>query len=138
MAVGVKVGSIIDEIGTSDFFHAFFSTISYYLEKKGSGSTYPCLMNEFYQGKIASDRASLVIEELKDVQKRLKKYKPKKVIWDIEDLTKKPPWGNNISPHISSLANYFVTSTGKDIFKVLLEAFEASIAESKSAEIVEY
>jgi 2,3-bisphosphoglycerate-dependent phosphoglycerate mutase len=138
MAVGVKVGSIIDEIGTSAFFHAFFSTISYHLEKEGWGSTYPCLMNEFYQGKIASDRASLLIEELKDAQKGLKKYKPKKVIWDIEDLTKKPPWGNNISPHINSLANYFVTSTGKDIFEVLIEALEASIAESKSAEIVEY
>lgn len=42
MAVCIKVGSIIDEIGTSDFFHAFFSTVSYNLEEAW-GSRFPVL-----------------------------------------------------------------------------------------------
>ena len=138
MAVGIKVGSIIDEIGTSDFFHSFFSTISYHLENSKWGKNYPYLMNKFYQGRISPEEAISVIDELKMIQKKLKGYKPDKVIWDIENLSKKPPWGKNISSDISSLANYFVTSTGKDLFEVLFEVFNASIDESKPVEIVQY
>lgn len=39
-----------------------------------------------------------------------------KVIWDIDDMTKMPPWGKNISKDITDLSNYFVTSDGKDFF----------------------
>ena len=138
MAVGIKVGSITDEIGTSDFFHAFFSTVSGNLESKGWGSKYPTIMNKLYQGKLTSSEAATALKELKEIQISLSSYKADKVIWDIEAPEKQPPWGSNISPEITSLGNYFVTSTGRDLIKTLIEALEDAAESNKSAEIVQY
>lgn len=62
------------------------------------------------------------LEELRKVRKELKNFPPSDVIWDAEDLSLTPPWGNNISSDITDLSNYFVTSDGRDLISVLSEA----------------
>lgn len=47
MGISFIVGNISYEIGHPDFFHSFFSTISYHLEPNGWGSKYPILMKNF-------------------------------------------------------------------------------------------
>lgn len=136
MSVGIKVGSIIDEIGTSDFFHAFFSTVSRNLENEGRGSRFPIIQGELYQGKLDACVAQLAISELHKIKKELTAIPSDKVIWDIENLSKQPPWGCNISSDITSLANYFVTSTGRDLISTLIEALEDSVSSNKPVEIV--
>ena len=42
----------------------------------------------------------------------------------IEDLSKQPPWGNDISEAITDLSNYFVTSDGEDFLTILFHALE--------------
>lgn len=54
MTIGIKLGQITDEIGSSDFFHSFFSTIAGNLEPEGWGSRFPTMMNTFYAGKLES------------------------------------------------------------------------------------
>jgi hypothetical protein len=125
VAVGFKVGSIIDEIGSQDFLHAFFSTISFHLEPDGWGTEYPELMQELYQGGLTSDKASKVLNDVLEIREALRKIQPEKVIWDIEDLSAKPPWGKTISGDITDLSTYFVTSTGRDVFDVLIECLHA-------------
>lgn len=49
---------------------------------------------------------------------------PDKVVWDIDDLSKRPPWGSNISSDITDLSNYFVTSDGNDFLSVFFHALE--------------
>ena len=48
---------------------------------------------------------------------------PKDVVWDIDDLSKQPPWKDNILGDITDLSDYFVTSGGEDFitlfFRVL-------------------
>lgn len=119
MSVGIKVGSITDEIGTSDFFHAFFSTVSSTLESEGWASRFPALLGKLYQGNLDASLAKSAISELRQIQSELAAFRPDKVVWDIENPNpnKQPPWGSNISPEITSLANYFVTSTGRYISK---------------------
>ncbi len=138
MAVGIKVNNITDEIGTADFFHAFFSTVSVNLETNGWGSKYPTVMNKLYQGGLTSKEAVVALKELKEIQYSLISFKPEKVIWDIENPRKKPPWGSKISSEIKSLADYFVTSTGRDLIDTLVEALEDSIKSEKPVEIVQY
>ena len=58
------------------------------------------------------------------ISKELKKYSPEKVVWDIEDLSKQPPWGNDISKDITDLSNYFVTSDGEDFLNIFKHALE--------------
>jgi hypothetical protein len=51
MGVGIEVGSIIDEIGTGDIFHALFSTVSANLETSW-GDRFPVLLGNLYQSRL--------------------------------------------------------------------------------------
>ena len=124
MAVGFKVKFYWYQIGHSDFLHSFFSSVAYYLENRDWGSRFPVIMNELYQGKIKREDIDNAIEELNVIRKELQAFSPDKVIWDIEDLSKQPPWGSDISKDITDLSNYFVTSDGNDFLTVFLHALE--------------
>ncbi len=137
MSVGIKVGSITDEIGTSDFFHAFFSTVSANLESEGWATRFPVVLGKLYQGDLEASLANQAISELAQIQKELSQLEPSRVVWDIEHPSRQPPWGNEISSEITSLANYFVTSTGRDLISTLIEALEDAAKGNKSAAIVQ-
>jgi Immunity protein 70 len=135
MTIGIRVGSIVDEIGAPSLVHAFFSTISAHCEPSGWGSRFPHLMNELYQGHLSSANAASALEELKEAKIKLSTLPPSKVIWDIEDLQAQPPWGTNIAADITNLGNYFVSSTGRDIFELFEEALNAAALNKKDATI---
>jgi hypothetical protein len=138
MTVGIKVGNVVTEIGTGSFLHSFFSTVSYHLEPKGWGSAYPVMMKKLYQGQLDAEDADEALAETKAIQQALEQFKPEQVIWDIEDLEKKPPWGDNISAHITSLANYFVTSTGRDLIGAFIENLDFLRTNGGKLTIVQY
>ena len=137
MSVGIKVGSITDEIGTSEFFHAFFSTVSANLESEGWATRFPILLGKLYQGDLEPGLANQAVSELTQIRKELSEFEPDRVVWDIENRAKQPPWGNEISSEITSLANYFVTSTGRDLISTLIEALEDAAKGGKPATIVQ-
>lgn len=137
MSIGIKVGSITDEIGSSDFLHAFFSTVSANLEPRGWGSKYPTLMLKLYQGNLDVIFVNDALRELQQIRKELSKLPPSDVVWDISEPSKQPPWGDKISKDITSLSNYFVTSTGRDLISTLVEAFEDAITTKKPLLIVQ-
>ncbi|BAQ08906.1 hypothetical protein OXB_0434 [Bacillus sp. OxB-1] len=124
MAVGFKVKFYWYQVGHGDFLHSFFSTISYHLEQNGWGTEYPFLLNELYNGKLENKNIESAINELEEIRKKLQEFSPSQVIWDIEDLSKQPPWGDNISNDITNLSNYFVTSDGEDLIDILMKALE--------------
>ena len=124
MTVGIKVGSIIDEIGSAAFLFAFFSTISANLEQRW-GARFPKLLTVLYQGRLPQSDATAALTELGIVQDELAGLPAQRVVWDINDRTKMPPWGDDISSDITDLSNYFVTSTGRDLIETLREALEA-------------
>ncbi|EWG08814.1 immunity 70 family protein [Cytobacillus firmus] len=124
MAVGFKVKYYWYQVGHGDFLHSFFSTISYHLEQNGWGTEYPFLLNELYNGKLENKNIDSAINELEAIKKKLQKFSPSQVIWDIEDLSKRPPWGDNISKDITNLSNYFITSEGEDLIDMLMKALE--------------
>jgi hypothetical protein len=135
MGIGLNVGDSYYEIGSGDFFNSFFSTVSYHLEPEGWGTKYPNLMNGLYHGSLNWNLATKVTEELIDVKGKLQNYKPSKVIWDIEDTSLQPPWGDKIGTDITSLANYFVTSDGEDLLDVMFNALQTSYNEKEDIEI---
>lgn len=133
--VGFKVKFEWYEVGAASFLHSFFSTIAYRLEDNKWGTRFPYLMRKLYQGKLERLDVEKAIEELDVIKNELKKFSPEKVIWDIENLNSQPPWGNEISEDITDLSNYFVTSDGKDLIKVLYDALETSIHLNSDVEI---
>jgi hypothetical protein len=135
MTVGYSVNSSLYEIGSSSFLYAFFSNICFHLENKRWGDKYPYLMKKLYQGKLSYMYAPLAIRELEEIKEKLKLFPPEKIVWDIDDACKKPPWGNNISNDITSLSNYFVTSEGKDLIDITMEALEEGVKNKKDITI---
>jgi len=136
MAVGFKLGSITDEVGSSQFLHAFFSTISGNLEPNGWGSRFPVLMNKLYQGELQQVDAAAALAELTAVEAELAKLSPSKVIWDIENESLTPPWGRDISEDITNLAHYFVTSTGRDLLQITKEIIHELEEEGGTIKVV--
>lgn len=136
MAVGFKVLFFWYQIGRGDFLHSFFSTVAYRLENGKWGSRFPVIMNELYQGKLKQMNTDQAIEELRIIKNELQKFGPEMVIWDIEDLSKQPPWGNNISTDITNLSNYFVTSGGDDFLAVFSHALEKAKEVNAEVEIM--
>jgi len=124
MGVGLRVGNSYREIGAASFFHAFFSTVSAHLEPSGWGSRFPSLMRRLYQGQLRATEAAVARSELTTILTELAKYPPAAVVWDIQDRSKRPPWGDDIDSRITNLANYFVTSDGQDLFEVLFATFD--------------
>ena len=133
MAVGIRVGSITDEIGAPSFVHAFFSTISAHCEPKGWGKRFPHLMNELYRGRLQAEHAARALAELREAKAALAKLPPSAVVWDLENRSARPPWGDKIAPDITNLGNYFVSSTGRDVFELLDEALSAAAEEKTDA-----
>jgi 2,3-bisphosphoglycerate-dependent phosphoglycerate mutase len=122
VSVGLRVRSNVWLVGTSDFFHAFFSTISARLEPDGWGTRFPALMNELYAGELPAEHAPAALAELDQIREELRRLPPSDVVWDVEDRGKQPPWGEDISDEITDLGNYFVTEDGKDLIDVMAEA----------------
>ena len=136
MAVGFTVDFFYYSIGSADFLHSFFSTVAVNLEGGKWGSRFPVLMNELYQGKLPVEKADIASEELNTIREELKKFSPDKVVWDIDDLSKQPPWGKNISKDITDLSNYFVTSDGEDFISVIFKALNDSKEMNAPVEIM--
>ena len=92
-------------------------------------------MNKLYFGDIPLEDIESGIAELLSIQEELKKFPPHDIIWDFEDLSLTPPWGNNIAEHITNLSHYFITSSGKDLIEVLLTSFRFALEHGQNVSV---
>ncbi|EOQ26089.1 Imm70 family immunity protein [Bacillus cereus group sp. RP37] len=125
MAVGFSVDIFFYEAGHPDFLHSFFSTISYHTEPEGWGTKYPLLMKDLYFDKLKWQDVPEALKNVEEIRETLSKIPPSEVLWDIEDLTKRPPWGDKIPSKITNLANYH-SIQGKDFLTLLKNALKES------------
>jgi hypothetical protein len=79
-------------------------------------------MRELYGDEVGVGQLAAVEAELNEVVARLGELPPAMVVWGAEDRGAQPPWGDAIAPTITSLANYWWTSDGRDFRAVLREA----------------
>ena len=125
--VGFKVEYYWYQIGSGDFLYAFFSTIASNLENRIWGNRFPTIMTQLYQGKIDNASIAKALEELKIIKKELNQFSPDEIVWDLDDPSKQPPWGKNISSEITDLSNYFITNEGKDFIILLFNALDKAM-----------
>ena len=127
MGVVLRVGDRSFELGSPGFLHAFFSTIAVRVEGDRWGSRYPTVMNDLYGGSVEPASAEVALRELDAIRKDLSGHGPHEVVWDFEDRSARPPWGNDIATSITSLADYFVTSDGRDLIDTLRDGLHHSV-----------
>ncbi|WP_088810383.1 Imm70 family immunity protein [Listeria sp. ILCC796] len=138
MSIGIEVGYSWFQIGRSDYFDSFFSTIAYYLENQKWGSEFPVVMRKMYAGNLTPDEAKLAKDELLKIQEKLGTLKKEvsPIIWDARNLNLTPPeWAVNPNEHVQTLKNYFVISDGRDLLEILLIAVNKSIETNKNLHI---
>jgi len=122
-----RVGPISYTVGRADFLGSFFDTITVRLEDGSRGSRYPLLASLYTAGELPSASAAIARDELRDVVDALSAFLPADVVWDADDSTRRPPWGNEIAPSILTLADYHVTADGRRLREVLDTALDASV-----------
>ena len=126
MAVGFSVDALWYQVGSGAFMQSFFSTITVNLEGGRWGSRFPYIMIKLYYDEIIPEDVDKALHELRIISEELKNFPPDKVVWDVDDRSLQPPWGDYISDEITDLSNYFVTSQGKDLIETLTKALETS------------
>jgi 2,3-bisphosphoglycerate-dependent phosphoglycerate mutase len=126
MSVALHVGDRAYELGSAAFLNAFFSTVFVRVECNQWGSRFPVLMTELYSGEVPAAHVGVLLEELRSLREALATLPPDAVVWDHAEPTAQPPWGSEIAAHIQSMADYFVTSDGKDLIEVLQTALGGS------------
>lgn len=138
MTIAMKQGSVVTEIGPGGLLHSLFSTVAVHLENGEWGLEFPLIMNKFYQGSLPSDDVDAAIIEMQRIKNGLKLLTPDKVIWDIEDIRKDPPWGKSFGPHVKSMADYFVTTTGRNLVNEILDNLDSLKEFGGSLDIISY
>ncbi|MBO0467044.1 hypothetical protein JZO73_05795 [Enterococcus plantarum] len=129
MSIGIDVGYSWYQIGRSDYFDSFFSTVAYYLENKKWGSVYPVIMNQMYTGDLSPEYVDKAIEELIDIKNKFSKLTKNghPIIWDARDLSvETPEWAINPNEEVTTLSNYYIISDGRDLIEILITALRKS------------
>ena len=79
---------------------------------------------KFYNDKLDPEETLRALDELKDIREKFSKLKPEDIVWDAEDLSKKPPAWFYAQLKAANLSECFVSVSGKNIFAILTEVFE--------------
>lgn len=138
MTVGLKQGSVVTEIGPGEVLHSVFSTIAVRLENNQWGSRFPVVMNKLYQGSVNQSDANTAYDEMSLIRKELVQLPPSLVVWDAADPKKDPPWGRTVGPHVKSCAQYWVTTTGRNILDEIIDNLESLREFGGSLDVISY
>ena len=101
------------DVGSSDLLFALYSTIVSCLgtNNKNIGDAIAFLETR----KCESSETLKTARQFNLIRDMLSQFKPDKAVYDINDKAKKGPWEGNLSPIVTSCANLFLTSEGKDL-----------------------
>jgi 2,3-bisphosphoglycerate-dependent phosphoglycerate mutase len=122
--VDLYVQNTMWTVGEDDFLHSFFSTVAYQVEKQGWGSRFPALVGELYRGSLPAERVPEARRELETIRRELGELPPEERVYDYDDPNRETPWP--VPPGASSLADGFLTATGKNVLDVLERALDVS------------
>ena len=103
----------IAELGTSDILYSVYSTVEVRLGKLKK--SIPLALDFLASGKCSASNAIETARQFNLIRDELSKIPPEKAVYDMSDLKKPAPWLGNLSPVVTSCANLYTTSDGKDL-----------------------
>ena len=116
-------------LGGSDTWQTLCSTIYFHLTSYAN--QIPHVFSFLETGSCDSWNCLTTAREFNIVRDLLSQLKPSQIVYDENDPLKQPPWGDNISPVITSCANYLTSGEGDDllaeIVKILTYAAYAKV-----------
>lgn len=125
MTIAFRHSTVITEIGIDVVLHSLLSTVAVRLEGGAWGSRFPLIMIKLYQGLLDAPDADAALLELRQIQAGLARLKADKVIWDFNDLSRQPPWGDAVAPRTTSMADYHTTNASRNLLDEMLACVTA-------------
>ena len=119
-------------VGSGDIWISLMSTVDIRLKNKKNISY---AVNFLHSGECSAEDALETAKQFNIIRDELSKFGPDKIIYDSEDLKKEAPWKDNISPTVTSCANFFTTADGKDLFSEIVNILTYAALNDTSVEI---
>lgn len=138
MTIGMKQGSVITIIGPGGLLHGLMSTVALHLESGLWGARFPLIMGKLYAGSLPAEDAHGAMLEARAMREGLRTLRPDQVVWDIDHLGEDPPWGKAVGPHVTSMADYFVTTTGRNLMDEIIDNLESLMEFGGTIDIVSF
>lgn len=120
------------DVGSGDIWISLMSTVDIRLKNKKNISY---AVNFLHSGECSAEDALETAKQFNIIRDELSKFGPDKIIYDSEDLKKEAPWKDNISPTVTSCANFFTTADGKDLFSEIVNILTYAALNDTSVEI---
>ena len=120
------------DVGSGDIWISLMSTVDIRLKNKKNISY---AVNFLHSGECSAEDALETAKQFNIIRDELSKFGPDKIIYDSEDLKKEAPWKNNISPTVTSCANFYTTADGKDLFSEIVNILTYAALNDTSVEI---
>ncbi len=108
-------------MGGYDTWQTLCSTIRYHLAS--SAVQMPHVFHFLETGHCSSQDCLSTAREFNLVRDYLAQIKPDQIIYDDKNPEKAPPWGDKISPVITSCANYLTSGDGDDLLAEIVKIF---------------
>lgn len=138
MTIAFRQGSVLTVIGPGGLLHSLFSTIAARLENGDWGSRFPWIMNGLYGGALEERGAQAAYDEMIRIRSELAALPPSAVVWDIEQPGLQPPWGTQVGPHVTNMAQYYVTQTGRNLVDEIIDNLESQVQFGGPLEVVPF
>lgn len=101
------------DVGTSDLLFSLYSTII--KRVKSVYADMPLAVEFLQKGECSSEKALETARQMNLIRDAMAGIPVERIVYDYTDEKKIPPWQGNISPVITSAANFFTTADGKDL-----------------------
>ena len=101
------------DVGTDEIWTAVYSTVVVNL--KSSLAEVPFAVSFLETGECKAEMAQSTARQINMVRDKLSMIPPQEAVYNYKNLSEKAPWGNKISPVITSCANLFTTAEGGDL-----------------------
>ncbi len=105
------------DVGSAGDWICLYSTV---LVRIGNNKKWSGAIRFLETGNCAASDGYVVARQLNLIRDELSKIEPGKVVYDFNDPKQTPPWGDNISPVVTSCGNFFTTADGKDLLYELV------------------
>lgn len=118
------------DVGGGDIWFSVYSTIE--IRLKSFKNQIPEIIHFFKTGKCSTESALETARQFNLLRDELSKYTPDKAVYNMNNLSEKPPWENDLSPVVTSCGNLYTTADGKDllfeIVSILTYPFYAKVS----------
>lgn len=133
LTVSTSDDELFVNVGSGDIWISLMSTVDIRLKKCKKDISYA--VNFLHSGECSAEDALETARQFNIIRDELSKFAPDKIVYDEDDLMKEAPWKDNISPTVTSCANFYTTADGNDLLFEIVNILTYAAVNEVSVEL---